>query len=316
MDWFPSEHSIKDIESEFDNRGWRPAPKVKPVVLITGASSGIGLALARKLWLDPDYRVVVTARRVSLSKIKNEIFTENDRFIIRPLDVTIAAERNAIINEINDKWGGVDVLINNAGVSYRSVLEHMSESELYSQLNTNFIGPIELIRLVLPLIRKKENGHIINISSVGGMMAMPTMSAYSASKFALEGATESLWYELRPWNIKVTLIQPGFINSESFKNVEMSKEAKQSEFDQRDPYNNYYKYMRKFIHWMMKSSFATPQKMADLICKIMKQRTPSLRVTATVDALIFGILRRIIPRKMYHLLLYYSLPGISHWRNR
>ncbi len=95
--------------------------------------------------------------------------------------------------------GGVDVLINNAGVAYRSVVEHVSERERLQQMGINFRAPMELTRLVLPYMRSRRAGRIINVSSMGGMMAMPTMAVYSASKFALEGATESLYYEVKPW---------------------------------------------------------------------------------------------------------------------
>ena len=92
---------------------------------------------------------------------------------------------------------------------YRAVLEHVSDAERVAQMDVNYLAPMDLIRLVLPRMREKHAGRILNVSSVGGMMAMPTMAVYSASKFALEGATEALYYEVRPWNIRVSLIQPG-----------------------------------------------------------------------------------------------------------
>jgi len=190
----------------------------QPVVLLTGASSGIGLALARKLWKS-DYRVVMTARTTSLSRLSTEPFADNARFLIRPLDVTRAEERQRLIADIQDRWGGVDILINNAGIGFRSVVEHTSEADRLLVLETNYLSPMALIRLVLPGMRQKGAGRIISVSSVSGMMAMPTMGTYSASKFALEGATEALWYEVRPWNIQVSLVEPGFVRSHSFRNM-------------------------------------------------------------------------------------------------
>jgi len=145
------------------------------VVLVTGVSSGIGLALARKLWRT-DYRVVATTRETSLARLAEEPFKkDNERFLLRPMDVTDAHQRERVIGEIDAAWGGIDILVNNAGISFRSVTEHMGEEDELQQLRTNYVGPMELIRLVLPKMREKRWGRIINVSSVGGMMAMPTM---------------------------------------------------------------------------------------------------------------------------------------------
>lgn len=182
----------------------------RKVVLITGASVGLGLSLARRLMAGP-YRLVLTARRDSLARFAAEGIEQSEHVLIRPLDILVAEERRQLIDEIAQRWGGVDVLVNNAGFAFRSVLEHVQQEDLLQQMLTNFWAPMELVRLVLPSMRARRAGKIINISSVGGMMAMPTMSVYSASKFALEGASESLYYEVRPWNISVTLIEPGFI---------------------------------------------------------------------------------------------------------
>src|SRR5262245_11812861 len=98
------------------------------VVLVTGVTSGIGLALARRLW-STGFRVVATGRKGSLDKVAGEQFKENDRFLIRPLDVTVDSERRAVVDEIIERWGGIDVLVNNAGINLRSVIEHLSEEE-------------------------------------------------------------------------------------------------------------------------------------------------------------------------------------------
>ena len=154
------------------------------VVLVTGASSGIGLALVKRLRAG-DYRVVATAPDRSVDKLASEGIADDECCMVRPLDVTEASQREEVVGEVDNKWGGVDILINNAGISYRAVIEHSSEAEDLLQFRTNFFGPMALIRLVLPHMREQRWGRIINISSVGGMMAMATMGAYSASKFAL-----------------------------------------------------------------------------------------------------------------------------------
>jgi len=126
-----------------------------PVVLLTGASSGLGMAIARRL-LGADYRLTLTARSRSLSRFDEAGIHETERVKILPLDVTRPHEREAAISEIQRSWGGVDVLINNAGVSYRSVVEHVTEDERLAQLDINFRAPMELARLVLPGMRAKR----------------------------------------------------------------------------------------------------------------------------------------------------------------
>ncbi len=285
---------------------------IRPVVLITGCSSGIGLALARLLWRNPDYRVVVTARPGSLDKFENEEFSNNDRFLIRPLDITESEHREALIQEINDRWNGVNILINNAGISYRAVVEHMTEEEEKHQLLTNYIAPMDLVRLVLPYMRSLGRGKIINVSSVSGMLAMPTMSSYSASKFALEGGTESLWYELRPLGIDVSLIQPGFIQSNSFRRVYYSKAASVCDINNGE-YCDYYKHMTPFIEKMMLRSKTKPEHVAQKIIKVIQTEKPPLRIPATRDAVVFYYLRRLIPRRLFHRFLFWTLPNTKSW---
>lgn len=282
-----------------------------PIVLLTGASSGIGLALARKL-VQLNYRVVATARESSLERNEFKALGETPSFIRRKLDINSKLEREELIREISDIWGNVDILINNAGISYSSVIEHISENDEVLQMQTNFISPMELIRLVLPGMRAKREGRIINVSSVGGMMAMPTMGSYSASKFALEGASEALWYELRPWNINVTLVQPGFINSDSFRHVYLNERAKYS-LTHIDPYHTCYWYMSQFIEKLMTKTSSTSESVAEVICKTMSDKNPALRVAGTKDAYFFGLLRRIFPRRLYHEILYRMLPGVNTW---
>lgn len=277
-----------------------------PVVLITGSSQGLGLALARMLAATNRFRLVLTARGTSLAKLKSE-FTEGDNLIIRELDLQKPGNFKSLFNEISYRFGGVDILINNAAVIYRAVLEHVSFEDELSQMQTNYLGPRELIRLALPYMRHKKQGKIINISSVSGMMAMPTMSSYSASKWALEGMSEALWYELKPFNISVSLVQIGFVNSHSFKNTIQPKE---DVITDNELYEVYYSAMSGFIDKMMRFTLATPQKISlTILNQIIDKPRPSLRIPGTIDAHFFGLLRRFLPRSLYHLLLYYSLPS-------
>lgn len=281
-------------------------------VLITGASTGIGLAIARAL-CRTRYRVILTARESSLPRFAAHAVGESENVRIRPLDVTKPEEREAILAEAERDWNGIDVLINNAGVSYRAVVEHVLEEERLAQMNVNFRSPMEMIRLVLPGMRQRRAGRIITVSSVGGMMAMPTMAAYSASKFALEGAHEALWYEVRPWGVRVSLVQPGFVDSDGFQKVRYTEQSDRSEHELAEPYHEHYVNMSPFIAKLMQMSPATPDSVARVVIKTMLRRRPSLRVPATFDARLFAFLRRILPRSTYHWLLYQMLPNVRTW---
>jgi len=281
-------------------------------VLVTGASTGLGLALALRL-LDTDHRLILTARAGSLHRFAEAGIIEGERVHVRALNVIEPAQRHAVIEEINDTWGGVDVLVNNAGVMYRAVLEHVSDAERIAQMDVNYLAPMDLIRLVLPRMREKRAGRILNVSSVGGMMAMPTMAVYSASKFALEGATEALYYEVRPWNIRVSLIQPGFIHSEAYQKVQFTADSSHARDDVRAAYHAHYEHMGPFIARLMRLSRATPDKVARVVVKTIHKRHPPLRVPATFDAHVFAWLRRLLSRRLYHWVLYRSLPEVRSW---
>ncbi len=283
----------------------------KPVILITGCGSGLGLAVAEKLEKQNKYRLVITARSRSVQMLKQK-FTESDQLIIRELNVAIEKQRKNLIEEVELLWGNVDILINNAGISYRAVIEHMTDEDEFLQMQTNYLGPLGLIRLVLPKMREKGRGKIINVSSVSGMLAMPTMGAYSASKYALEGASESLWYEMKPLGINVVLIQPGFINSNSFKHVYYTPNSHPKKTTE-GPYSDYYHHMTPFVEKMMRLSIATPDKIANTILRVIKKENPPLWVAATPDALIFHFIRRILPRRWMLPVLFSFLPNAKTW---
>ncbi len=275
-----------------------------PVVLVTGASSGIGAALVRLLAATRQYQVVATTRQASFATLV-ELFRTMPQVACYSLDVDRFDTHTEVIKEVHQRFGRIDVLVNNAAISYRAVVEDMSPEEEYQQFAVNYFGPMNLIRAVLPLMRAQRSGKIINVSSVGGMMAMPTMSPYSASKFALEGASEALWYEVRPWNIFVTLVQPGFVRSEAFRKVLLPKKAKQKA---QQPYRWEYQAMQRFIDRLMERALATPHSVARVIYRVIRARKPPLRVPATPDAWFFILFRRLLPRRLYHWILYHQLP--------
>ena len=302
-------NAIKAAVRLLGRRRHQPGPYT---IFITGASVGVGLSLARLL-LKTDHRLVLTARSSSLKRFEEQGIREGPRVMLLPLDVRDADQREAAVLAVGERWGGVDVLVNNAGISYRSVVEHVTREESIEQLDANFFGPMALTRLVLPYMRSQRFGRIINVSSVGGMTAMPTMSMYSASKFALEGASESLWYEARPWGIRVSLVRPGFINSDAFQKVRFTKKGELSLSDTSDPYHAHYTNMNELIEGLMTLTFHTPEDVAETILDTIERRSPPLWVAGTWDAYLFNTLRRWLPKTLYGRLLYAALPRIWEW---
>lgn len=286
----------------------------KPVVIVTGCTSGIGLELARLLYKDTSFNTVITARQTSVHLLREE-FTEREGFIIRALDITSDDQIYSLIQNISELWGRVDKVINNAAVCYRAVIEHMDYDSEMLQLRTNYLGPMSLIRSVLPIMREQRSGQIINISSVSGMLAMPTMGSYSASKHALEGATEALWYEAKPFGIRVNLVQLGFVNSSSFKKVILSKKAKISSA-LAGPHSEYYRSMTPMIELLMSLSVSSSSRVARNILKLLKKPSRQLRLPMTPDARIFGLLRKVIPSFVFQRFLYFLLPGTMKWGGR
>ncbi len=289
-----------------------PNPRYKPIILVTGASSGVGRALAELFSKLPQYRTVVTARRLSLANLRGH-FEENDSFKIVELDILDPKSRTKCLSEIREAWGDVDILINNAGISFRSVVEHMTEDDEQLQMHTNYFGPMALIREIITSMRHKGRGKIINVSSVSGMLAMPTMASYSASKHAIEGASEALWYEMKPFGINVSLIQPGFINSNSFQNVYHSNRSHPDNQESDAPYSDYYKNMGPFVEKLMRLSWTTPEEVARKILWAVQTENPPLWVPATPDAIVFYFLRRLIPRRWLMPILFFFLPKSRQW---
>ena len=175
-----------------------------PVWFITGCSTGFGRELARAV-RGRGQRVVVTARNAaSLAE-----FDEDEGCLVAPLDVTSTTQINAAVALAQTRFGRIDVLVNNAGYGYLAAVEEGDEDEVRAMFETNFFGLAHLIQAVLPGMRERRRGHIVNISSVGGLIGFSGIGYYNASKFAVEGLSEALAKELAPLGIKVTVVAPG-----------------------------------------------------------------------------------------------------------
>lgn len=173
---------------------------------ITGASSGLGLALARYA-LSQGHNVVATAR--STAKLEALTAEAPDRVLVHRLDVTAPGEAEAALAAARARFGRIDVLVNNAGYGIVGALEETPEDELRAHMETNFFGAWAVTKAALPLFRAQRSGAIVNVSSLGGQLSFAGYSAYSASKFALEGMSEALAGEMAPFGVKVLIVEPG-----------------------------------------------------------------------------------------------------------
>lgn len=177
-----------------------------PVWFITGCSTGFGRELA-KLVLARGWKAVITARNTELLK-DLAIGFENTALIL-PLDVNNKAQIEEAVAKTEVRFGKIDVLVNNAGYGYFSSIEEGDDAKIRSQFDTNVFGLINMIQAVLPGMRKQKTGHIINFSSIGGLVGFAATGFYHATKFAVEGLSESLAKEVSPLGIKVLLVEPG-----------------------------------------------------------------------------------------------------------
>ncbi|QII99470.1 SDR family NAD(P)-dependent oxidoreductase [Stutzerimonas balearica] len=177
-----------------------------PVWLITGCSTGFGRALAQ-LVIDRGWRLIATAR--DKSRVMDLAENARDRVLAVDLDVALDHQIEAVVAATRERFGRIDVLVNNAGYGYQSTVEEGIESEIRAQFDANVFGLFAMTRAVLPIMRAQHSGHIINITSVAGLIGFPGSGYYAASKHAVEGFSDSLSAEVEPLGIAVTCVEPG-----------------------------------------------------------------------------------------------------------
>jgi short-subunit dehydrogenase len=177
----------------------------KNIWFITGCSTGFGRELAKHL-LENDYRVAITARDVS--KVQDLVEINKEKALPIALDVTNKDQVTEAVAKAESHFGTIDVLVNNAGFGYFGAIEESDEAEVRSMFETNFWGLAEVTRAVLPKMRERRSGLIVNISSIGGLAAFPSVGYYSATKFAVNGFSEALKKEVEPLGIRVMVVEP------------------------------------------------------------------------------------------------------------
>ena len=254
---------------------------MEKVAIVTGSSSGIGFETALALAREGYYTYATMRDTTKSDKIKEITQKENLKISILELDVDDEKSVKSAIAQILDQKQRIDVLVNNAGWGLWGCVEDVSVDEFKEQFETNFFSIIRLIQEVAPTMRKQSSGTIVNVSSVVGRIGFPASPAYISSKFALEGLSESLRFELAPFGVDVIIIEPGVIKTNFMKNMKMSKK---SELD-----TVYKDITTKVVSGvkMMTEMGTPPKEVASTIVKAIKDKKPLPRYIVGNDAAMF-----------------------------
>jgi NAD(P)-dependent dehydrogenase (short-subunit alcohol dehydrogenase family) len=248
----------------------------KNVWFITGAARGMGLEFAKAVLAD-GHSVVASGR--DINRLSNALELSSNLLTVK-LDVTVPADADAAVKAAVDRFGRIDVLINNAASFYAGYFEELTPEQMNLQITTSLIGPMNVTRAVLPVMRKQRSGHIIAISSSAGLSGFEFGTAYAASKFGLEGFIESLRPEVAPFGIHTTIVNPGFFRTELLTEESTSYATGSiAEYaERRDPLVAYWKSMNG-------KQTGDPAKLARAILTIAGQSPPPRRFIAGADAI-------------------------------
>jgi NAD(P)-dependent dehydrogenase (short-subunit alcohol dehydrogenase family) len=245
------------------------------VWLITGAGRGMGVDIAKAV-LASSQRVVATGRNTD--KVAGSL-GESEELLVVKLDITKPADAESAVNAAIDRFGRIDVLVNNAANFYAGFFEELTPEQMERQLSTSLIGPMNVTRAVLPVMRKQRSGLIITISSTAGLIGFEFGTAYAASKFGLEGWMQSLQTEVEPFGINTITVNPGFFRTELLT-------AESANFAERtiEDYNERRAQQMKFWKGYNGQQSGDPAKLAQALITISNTENPPRRFIAGADA--------------------------------
>ena len=245
--------------------------------LITGASKGLGLTLAKKL-LAQGYNVAATSRTIDV--LKDAVDTDSQNFL--PLAMNIVDEEDVAkaIDKAVVHFGSIDVVVNNAGYGLIGGLEELTNEEARTNFDVNVFGSLNVIRKALPYLRAQKNGHIFNISSIGGFSGgFPAFGIYCATKFAVHGFTESLYHEAKPFGINVSLVMPGYFRTSFLEGGSIVKPKNEIE-----AYQNVRAVQDAHLQDINANQPGDPEKAADVMIAVANQNDPALHLFLGADA--------------------------------
>ena len=247
----------------------------KKLWFITGAGRGMGVEIA-KAALAAGNAVVATGRNTDTVA---DAVGEADDLLVVALDITSIASAEAAVRSTVDRFGRIDVLVNNAGNFYAGFFEELTPEQVERQLATNLVGPMNVTRAVLPVLRKQRSGNVVTITSLAGIVGQEFCSAYAASKFGLEGWMESLRFEVEPFGIHTTIVEPGFFRTEL-----LEKESTTYAELSIDDYAECTAQTRHAWEAMSGKQAGDPAKLAEAQVTVVDQEQPPLRWVAGADA--------------------------------
>ena len=271
-------------------------PLPMKTVLITGCSSGIGRATA-KLFQRNGWRVVATLRHPDQETELKKL----DDVILLPLDVNDATSVGNAVNQALKKCGQIDVLINNAGYALMGAFENASEEQIRRQFDTNVFGLMRVTRALLPHFRQRKAGLIINVASMAGRLPIPLMSVYNGSKWAVQGFSECLTYELAPFNIQVKIVEPGAVDTAFF--------GRSGDRDNSTGVNAYDALMAEQFPVLDKTGpgGSTCEEAAAVIFRAATDGKSTLRYSVGKDARILLSARKVLPDQIFLPMIRWSL---------
>lgn len=276
------------------------------VAIVTGSSSGIGYATSLLLAKNR-FHTYATMRNIEKSADIQQI-ANKERLPLQviQLDVNDDASIRNSIEKVKSENERIDVLVNNAGYGLIGAFEDLSAEEIKSQFETNFFGVIRLTQQVLPIMRKQKSGTIVNVSSGAGRIGFPGMSAYVSSKFALEGLSESMSYELEPFGIRVVIIEPGVIRTNFKKNSVMSK--KSLENSSISPYSSIIQKMDASISSIVEHA-TPPEEVAKAILHAVISNNPELRYLVGNDIIMMAETKKSMSDEDFRKMMMQNIIG-------
>ena len=251
------------------------------VALVTGCSSGIGLETAVALAREGHFTFATMRNLKKVEALEKIVKDENLPISILELDVDNKESMDNAIEKIIEQKGRIDTLVNNAGWGMWGTVEDVSIDEFKEQFETNFFSIVRMIQKIAPIMRKQKSGSIVNVSSVAGRIGFPVSPAYISSKFALEGLSECLRFELSPFGINVITIEPGVIKTNFFDSMKMAKKS-----DSNSVYNDITSKVISGVK-MMAEMGTDPKEVANAILKSINDKNPLPRYIVGNDAMMF-----------------------------
>jgi len=249
----------------------------KKTWLITGAGRGMGVEFT-KAALGAGHNVVATGRNPDAVA---QAVGDSDDLLVVQLDVTSTPDAEAAVKAAIDRFGGIDVLVNNAASFYAGYFEELTAEQMERQLATSLIGPMNVTRAVLPVMRKQRSGHVVTISSSAGLVGFEYCTAYAASKFGVEGFMESLAPEVGPFGIHTTIVNPGFFRTEL-----LTKESTNYAQASIEDYAERNAAQREFWEGQNGQQTGDPAKLAQALLRIVGEEQPPRRFIAGADAIV------------------------------